>query len=408
MKYLLLFVLLPVFAFAQQTPAEKQAYANRDKYLFSTKPVQKKFVKTIPFDSGPKKYILVPVTIEGKTYNFMFDTGASTIVSKEIAAELKLPVLFEGSLTDAAGIEKRNAFYKVQGMSIAGIDFKDVAVATGDMKKFEDAMCQKIDGLLGVNVMRNCYWKVDYINGQLTFSDREIKPSEGMYPIDFTEHFGGTPILNMYMGRYQVTMLMDTGFSGELTIRDSIYFNARKGHERPYRKGYGTNAITAFDTEHKEKYMGLLDTVYMFNRHHVILDPVVDIDNAEVFLVGNEVFKSFGEVVFNWKEHRIYLPEKVIDRKDRYPSFGFSPLWVNNKLVVSVVWEGTEAYKKGLTAGSVITAVNGQDTTNISPAGWCGLIGLFGDNKPPEINISVQGKDGKITNHTLKKVELLK
>lgn len=408
MKYLLLCIVLPLFALAQQTPAEKQAYANRDKYLFSTRPAQAKFEKTIPFDSRLNKHIIIPVTIKGKTYNFILDTGASTVVSEEMVEALKVPVLFKGNLEDAAGTKKEDVFYKVPGIQIAGIDFKDVAVAAGNMKKFEHAMCRKIDGLLGVNILRSCYWKVDYVTGQLTFSDREIKPAANMYAVDFKEDFTGRPILDMYTGRYQVTMVMDTGFSGELTMRDSIYFDARKGHERPFRKGYGTNTVTLFNTEHEEKYMGRLDSVYLFNRHHIILDPFVDIDNGDVFLVGNEVFKSFGEMVLDWKKHRLYLPEKVIDRKDRYSSFGFSPLWVNSKLVISVVWEGTEAHTKGLAAGMVITAVNGQDTAIITHDHWCGLIGMFGDDKPTEINISVQDMEGKITNHTLKRTDLLR
>ena len=113
-------------------------------------------------------------------------------------------------------------------------------------------------------------------------------------------------------------------------------------------------------------------------------------------------------MVLDWKKHRLYLPEKVIDRKDSYSSFGFSPLWVNSKLVISVVWEGTEAHTKGLAAGMVITAVNGQDTAIITHDHWCGLIGVFGDDKPTEINISVQDMEGKITNHTLKRTDLLR
>lgn len=408
MKYLLLFVLLPVLALAQQTPAQKQAFANRDKYIFSTKPVQRKFERTIPFNIEPNNQILVPVIIKGKTYNFVFDTGACTLISKEIAAELDLPALFKNLLEDGAGTKKEETFYKLPGgMQIAGIDFKNVAVVTGEMKKFSDAMCVKVDGLLGTNILRSCYWKVDYVNGQLTFSDKEIKPSDDMYAIDFEESFSGTPLLHLYMGQYQVKMFMDTGYTGVLSMPDSLYFRVRKGHERPFRKGFGTNMITLFNNEHKEKYMGLLDSVYVFNKRHIILNPIADVDRGESFLVGNKIFKGFGEMVLNWKKHQIYLPQKVIDSKERYATFGFSPLPINNKLLVSVVWEGTEAYKKGLTADMVITSVNGQDTGTITQEDWCGLIDLFNRNKGTEINISIQDKEGKISSHTFKRTELL-
>lgn len=408
MKYLLLFLLFPVVALSQKTPAEKQAFANRDKYLFSTKPVQKKFEKTIPFSYEPNNQIVVPVIIKGKTYHFVFDTGATTVVSREIVEELGLPSLFKNVLQDGAGIEQEEMFYNVSEMQIAGIDFKNVAVVGGDMMKFADVLCVNIDGLLGTNVLRSCYWKVDYTTGQLTFSDREIKPSKDMYSVDFKENFSGTPLLELYMGKYRVNMFMDTGYTKVLSIPDSLYFRARKAHERPYAKGYGTTTVTLFDSAPKEKYIGLMDSVYVFNKRHLLLNPIADIDHADTYLVGNAVFKGFGQMILNWKKHRLYLPEKVVDINETYPSFGFSPLLIDNQLVVSIVWEGTDAFKKGMTVGAVITAVNGQDTTNITHDTWCGLVGLFGNNKPPEINIVVKGKDGTIAEHTLKRVALLK
>lgn len=407
MKYLLLLLLLPMVVLSQKTPAEKLAFANRDKYLFTTKPVQRKFERTIPFSIEPNSQIIVPIIINGKTYNFMFDTGACTLVSRELAEELAMPALFKNLLVDGAGTTQEETFYKLSAMQIAGIDFKNVAVVAGDMKKFEDLMCVKIDGLLGTNILRSCYWKVDYVNGQLTFSDKEIKPSKDMYAVDFEESFSGTPLLRLFMGNYNLKIFMDTGYNGMFSIPDSLYFRARKGHERPFRKGYGTNMVTLFSSEHKEKYMGLLDSVYIDNKRHLIVNPITDIDSGESYLMGNKLFKEFGEMVLNWKKHRIYLPQKVVEAKERYATFGFSPLPIDNKLLVSVVWEGTEAHKKGLTAGMIVTSVNGKDTSTINHEDWCELIDLFNRNKASEINISVQDKDGKVTAHTFKRTKLL-
>lgn len=128
MKYLLLFLLLPMVVLSQKTPAEKLAFANRDKYLFTTKPVQRKFERTIPFSMEPNNQIIVPIIIKGKTYNFMFDTGACTLVSRELAEELAMPALFKNLLVDGAGTAQEETFYKLSAMQIAGIDFKNVAV----------------------------------------------------------------------------------------------------------------------------------------------------------------------------------------------------------------------------------------------------------------------------------------
>jgi len=407
MKYILLLLLLPMLSLAQ-TPAEKESYKNRDKYLFAARPVQKKFLKTIPFDFDENKQIIIPVIIAGETYQFLFDTGATTIISEEIATKLALKQLFKNNLSDGAGKVQEQPFYSLPGLHVGGIDFENVVAATADMKKFETQYCVKLDGILGTNIMRKCHWKIDYKNGVITMSDKAIKPGKNFYAVDFEEGFSGTPILELFMGRYSVNMLMDTGYNGGFSIPDSLYFKSRKNHEKPYKKGHGITTITLFENDYKEKYMGIIDSVYIANKRHLVLNGIADIDHADTFLIGNRVFKGFGEVILDWKKHRIYLPEKVLDVNGEYNTFGFAPVFKNSNVVISIVWEGSDAFANGLAAGDTVTGINGHTTAGIDSAMWCGLLEQIKGEMASEVNISVLKQDGTTITCTLKRTNILK
>lgn len=406
MKYILLLLLIPVLTLAQ-TPTEKLSFKNRDKYLFAARPVQKKFLKTIPFDFDDNDQIIVPVIIAGQTYNFLFDTGAATVVSEEIVAKLNLNVLYKNKISDGAGTVQEEPFYSLPGLSMGGIDFKDVVAVSADMKKFETLYCIKIDGLLGTNIMRTCHWKIDYKNGVVTMSDKAIKPAQNFYAVDFKENFSGSPMLQLFMGRYNVNMLMDTGYNGGYAIPDSLYFKSRVNHEKPYTKGYGITTMTLFENDYKEKYMGIIDSVYIANKRHLVLNGVADIDHADTYMIGNDVFKGFGEIVLDWKKHRIYLPEKVVDVNGTYNTFGFAPVFKDGNVIVSIVWEGSDAFANGIAAGDTVTAINGQNTVDIDSDIWCGLLEQIRGKMASEVNVSVLKKDGSTIICTLKRINLL-
>ena len=51
---------------------------------------QKKYLQKIPYEIMGEHLIIVPVTINGKTYNFLFDTGAPLTISDRLYKELNL------------------------------------------------------------------------------------------------------------------------------------------------------------------------------------------------------------------------------------------------------------------------------------------------------------------------------
>src|SRR5436305_13422739 len=75
--------------FAQTKKAAKKAIKDRDENFFSGSIAESEFNETVHFQSV-SGLIVIPVTIHGKVYEFIFDTGAPTIITEELAKTLHL------------------------------------------------------------------------------------------------------------------------------------------------------------------------------------------------------------------------------------------------------------------------------------------------------------------------------
>lgn len=53
---------------------------------------QKRYLQKISYQNMDGK-LIVPVSINGKTYNFLFDTGAPLTISDKLFKELNLPII---------------------------------------------------------------------------------------------------------------------------------------------------------------------------------------------------------------------------------------------------------------------------------------------------------------------------
>jgi hypothetical protein len=174
-SHLIISFLFTVVTLAQ-TAEDKAKIAHRDKYLFAVTTGSKNFVETIPF-TLVNNLMFVTTQINGINYNFLFDTGAVTILSTKLQKKLQLKEAMRNALIDASGKEQAERFYTLSTLKLGGINFNNVGAAAMDLAKMSEQFCTPIDGIIGSNLMRSCYWKIDYKNKVLVFSDKKIKPT---------------------------------------------------------------------------------------------------------------------------------------------------------------------------------------------------------------------------------------
>lgn len=98
----------------------------------------------------------VKVNIEGKTYNFLFDTGAPTVISSQIFQDLGLKKKAQGKVTDSQKNSKQQIFTLIPEMHVGAITFHDIGAIVLDFESPE-FKCLQMDGILGANQMAKLF-----------------------------------------------------------------------------------------------------------------------------------------------------------------------------------------------------------------------------------------------------------
>jgi predicted aspartyl protease len=396
-------LLFPLFMIGQ-TKAEKKEALKKQKILFAVTSPNKNFVEKVTFNNL-YDMIIVPVTIEGQIYNFLFDTGAVTIVSSQLQQQLGLKPIQSSKMVDGSGTVQEEEFYTLKSLQFGSTVFNNITTAVIDLTKFEKMFCIKLDGVFGTNIMRKYNWKVDYKNKQITFSDKKIKPEWKAIEIDFKESYSGSPLLIQYMGGKSFYTTMDTGFNGSISIQDSLYFKSTKAGKLKEYKSYGKSALTLFSGQTETvEHLVRIDTMHLGDK--MFNNKLADIE-AGGMLIGNKFFKEFGEILIDWDKEKLYLQDVLLQEDTERKTFGFTPLKTDEGVFVGTIWEGSDAQKQGMELGDAIIAINGKELNNEQQDIWCELVPLFMGNITPKIEVTISKKDGSVKKAELNEYNIL-
>ena len=382
-KLLPLIVLIFCSGLYAQTPKEiKKAIKNRDKFLYAVK-APKSFEQSINIEIVNNE-ILLPVTIQGKTYRFLFDTGATCVLSPELKEQLKLKAVNSGNLQDSAGNISPQDFFIIRSLSIGDIAFTQVGAAAIDLKNFATMLCSSLDGVIGANLMRTCNWRIDYENKKLQFSTKKLLPKTDYTTTDFTEGFSGSPLVTITTGGFYFDALVDTGNNGSIDINEELYFKSRISTSGSFKKSFGKGFYSFTGNKDHTAYNGILDSLYIGKT--LVHNQPVRVSPSPMFMIGNEFLAQFGEIVFNWETMQLYLPVATKPLKPE-TSFGFSPIVNDEIMEVGVIWENSEAQKMGFEVGDKILSINGSDFSTLSNLQWCEVREIFREEKSLDVTI---------------------
>jgi Aspartyl protease len=335
---------------------------------------QKEFKTEIPFEMR-LGLVIIPVTINGKTYEFLVDTGAPNVCSKELAAELKLKTKVTQTTGDSQGVKEKLDFVVVPEMYLSGICFKETGAAVADLKQSDVIACLNIDGIIGANLMKEAIWEFDYERKVITISDKKSSFSitENAIHLPFTPALSSTPKVTItYNGVEDKNVTFDTGSNGLFTTSKSTL---KKIEEKkpPVKKatsfgssGSGLYGAAKTDTS----YMILIDSTQIGGLY--IENNAISIENG-ARLVGTKFLKNF-RVIIDWNMKEILLIPVKPFVNNTFESFGFSPFISENKLIINELYVNSEASEKGIKIGTQILEVDGIDYRTCTADQFCTII----------------------------------
>ncbi len=341
-----------------------------------------------------KDKIFVPVEIQGITYNFILDTGAPNIISKEINDIINPKLLKEIPITDASGKKENLNVVSVEKLKFGNITFVNTATLVYDLNSNPVFKCSGIDGFIGSNMLRNSILQIDLEQNKIRLSDTREKldlNKKNSNRIKLTDP-QSSPYLWIKLegkdsGKEQV--LIDTGAGSLYDISKSHYkiFAKKRDIFNVIGESEGASSVSLFGDVPVKTHLRLHLPVLKINGL-TIENIVTSTTNDNNSRIGAEILK-YGVITIDYKNKRFYLKPKSEKINIDEPDFNFSRTLKDGKLIVGFVWDNE--LKKKINYGDEILEINGEEIV------LCDLIAnesIF--EKEKSLKLKIKSKKGEV------------
>ena len=185
---------------------------------------QKEYFVEIPFNYV-NKHIYIEVVISGKKYNFVFDTGYEvTTIDSNIAKEIQYKIIKEVSLSGSSFADQKVTLVELPNIAIANLDFEETYALLQDLSFTKKPATQKIDGIIGNNLMRKSKWQIDYVQKVIRISSKieNFKNLPTAKKIELNNKDWGLGYVAIELNNQKHQFLFDLGSNGEFTANHSF------------------------------------------------------------------------------------------------------------------------------------------------------------------------------------------
>ncbi|MBV7440500.1 aspartyl protease family protein [Weeksellaceae bacterium TAE3-ERU29] len=320
--------------------------------------------------------IIVPVSIQGEEYRFLFDTGAMNAISEELYNKLKPDTIRIFPLVDINQIKENKLIVSIDSLKIGDLNFEKIPTFVGEFTKKVPFSCMKIDGVIGSNMLKNSIIQIDGKKKKLIITDLKEKlnlkekNSEGI----MLTKIQSTPFVWVKLrgedkGKEQ--LLIDTG-------ADDIYSTSLKNYEKVFSK---KEIFHQIGEDEGASSLGFMADKVTKHKNYKLLLPSLTINNIEFQNVISETIKSrnsligaklldYGIMTIDYLHKKFYFEpysKEVINVEE--PEFGFDKTLKDGKLIIGVVWD--EDLKSKIKYADEILSINGR---NVNDSMICDLV----------------------------------
>ncbi|MCF7560888.1 retroviral-like aspartic protease family protein [Sabulilitoribacter multivorans] len=348
--------------------------------------------------------IIIPVTIEGVVYRFLFDTGAPNLISKDLWKKIASKSVKIISVTDANQKKQRMELASIPRLTIGTLSFKNSSALVFEGENNLVFECFNIDGIIGSNLLRKSIIQIQSKNKLLILTNDSKKlnlKKEHASKLLLVGKQSSPYISIKLIGEDSGTesLLFDTGASGFYDLCKTNY-NVLKEKKiaKILSKSYGSSSVGMFGIADKsEQY--LLKIPQLKVNNHILKNVVTTTGDDDNSRIGSDILK-YGTVTLNFSKEVFYFqPFQSVDNLDE-KLLGFTPTIENNKLVVGFIWD--ELLKEKIEFGDEIIEVNGIDVQNQEICNFINKKSIFKNSDV--LNIVFKNKNGEITKMELEKI----
>ncbi|MEO1418163.1 MAG: aspartyl protease family protein [Bacteroidota bacterium] len=321
------------------------------------------YYEEIPFE-WVKGKILVPVSIEGETYQFILDSGGLLMISERVASRHSLDTV--GTI-QVSGINKLSETLnkvRVPQVSLGALSFYDYEAIIGPFLQQSPTACLGADGMIGRDFLKEMIVQYDLEQYKIIFTDQLQRLS--LNPLDATPmkaSKGRIPRLTLSSSLGKIKhVAFDSGsndlFSWKKSDASKLIQKGKIADDNVVQLyGIFSMGVGGKFPPEQENYRIKMDFVQI--GRHRIQNFYTDTGKASGARVGTEIMK-YGIVTTDNLNQRFYFsPFPDGDKAESKPSLGFGVRISNEKLIVTYVIKDSHAYQEGITAGAEILQLDG-------------------------------------------------
>lgn len=334
-----------------------------------------------------RQVIFVPVTIEGETYRFLFDSGAPNVVSKELREKLNMKVLKRNPIRDSQGKTRHQNYVRVPSLELGGQVFEDFVAVESDLRFSPILNCLNFDGIIGANLMRKRFWEMNIADSTLIMSatkdnwDLKTKP---IYRMPFTTKSTGTPVVQLGIkGKKVKGITFDTGSSGILSLPRSTYDGLSPDSLVQKSYGFLSGGLfgSALDTaeEHVLPF-DFPDSTYYF--------PVEFESAKSAGLLGMRFMRHF-KIFMDWPNQEMLLQPLSLHQPN--PTWPLSPFYEGALIVGNTNSLMDRQLGLDITIGDTIISCNGVDYSQPNREDLCQIYQQF-IKAEESLTLGIKGK----------------
>jgi hypothetical protein len=367
------------------------------------------------------KWIVVKVKLIGsdKEYDFIFDTGAQTVISDTLLKELN-PDSY--SKINFKVNTKKNAFSNelvtLNGLELGGAKFNSVSALVVKSSEYKMLNCVSPWGIIGCNIIKTSNFQIDYKNKRITITDNleNLTNLENVKWITYRTKNQETPIIPVTINnKYNIDLIFDTGLSGGIKISSSeMYKSIFENYKGNFAKYTTRSAITISDNSDNKPYEGLLfKTTSLIVGDNETKDFVITVNSnnekGSSGLIGNEYFENFI-IILDYKNKRVGFIENGISKKDtNNKSFGVSFLPEKDNIYVSTIYSNSEPESMGIKVNDLVYSINGMIISDLPKESFCKIYRNDYElikNKDTILNLEI-ARNGVLSRFRLRKFVLI-
>jgi len=315
-------------------------------------------------------HIYADVSVNGKPFQFIFDTGGTNLVTPPTAQVLGLKS--EGQMqANGAGSGHMDAgLTKVSSVQLGQATIKDQVFVVLPLDAMSNVEGVDEQGMIGFETFRRFVTRVDYGAHTLTLIDpKSFDPKDSGTPVPFAFNGNTIEIQASYNG-HSGNFTVDTGSRASLTVNGP--FAAK--NNLATGAGKSVEAVTGWGVGGPSRSLALRGNTLQIGSN-TISDPVVEISTdkggafTDASLAGNigaGILKRYV-VTLDYEHSTLYL-KPVSGAVADLDTFDRAGMWFNQSAdgyAVVDVTKGAPAESAGLKVGDAIVAVDGKPATAI-------------------------------------------